>query len=99
MFKPYTEQEAFDKSISGLRDQNRKSYTDHSGRTCAYRGPNGCKCAIGHLIPDNIYSTKMEHKSISILLDYNKYNITKVFKKNGFFFFATTSGCSRLVFC
>lgn len=25
------------------------------GDTCRYRGPNGLKCAVGHIIPDEIY--------------------------------------------
>ena len=31
---------------------------------CLYRAPDGRKCAIGALIPDNIYSPLMEHKSV-----------------------------------
>lgn len=32
---------------------------------CQYRGPNGLKCAIGHLIPDDGYSTIMEMNRVS----------------------------------
>ncbi len=28
--------------------------------TCLYRGPNGAKCAIGHLIPDNLYKSSFD---------------------------------------
>ncbi len=29
---------------------------------CAYRAPDGCKCAIGHLIPDDMYHSGLENK-------------------------------------
>jgi hypothetical protein len=32
---------------------------------CFYRGPNGTKCAAGHLIPDENYSETLEHKPAS----------------------------------
>jgi hypothetical protein len=32
---------------------------------CFYRGPNGTKCAAGHLIPDEKYYPTMEHKPSS----------------------------------
>lgn len=38
---------------------------------CAYRGPNGLKCAIGCLIPDSLYSRSMENNSIKHLIDTN----------------------------
>lgn len=31
-----------------------------SGRRCRYRGDNGTKCAVGHLIPDDKYSPSFE---------------------------------------
>lgn len=35
---------------------------------CRYRGDGGCKCAIGHFIPDEAYSEDMECKSgVSVL--------------------------------
>lgn len=27
---------------------------------CVYRGPGGLKCAVGHVIPDEVYDPKME---------------------------------------
>lgn len=32
---------------------------------CRYRGEGGCKCAIGHLIPDSRYSPDIEGNGIS----------------------------------
>jgi hypothetical protein len=41
---------------------------------CAYRGPNGMKCAAGHLIPDEQYSPKMEGWSVSCFTSEMKDN-------------------------
>lgn len=35
---------------------------------CQYRGPNGTMCAVGVLIPDELYSTKLEQTTIMSLL-------------------------------
>lgn len=58
-----TNQETFDIVVTALRAQGRKSVDAHGG--CMYRGPNGLKCAAGHLIPDSLYSPEMEHKIAS----------------------------------
>lgn len=34
-----------------------------------YRGPNGLKCAVGHLLPDDLYLASMEGDSALTLLD------------------------------
>jgi len=36
--------------------------------TCLYRSPDGCKCAAGHLIPDELYVPEMEGKAIYTLM-------------------------------
>lgn len=36
---------------------------------CAYRNPDGLKCAIGHLIPDEMYDPKMESGSVIRLFE------------------------------
>lgn len=55
-------QTVVDKILTHLWDQGRVSY-DLSLNGCAYRGEDGTKCAIGILIPDDIYSPNMEGKS------------------------------------
>jgi hypothetical protein len=55
-------QAVVDKVLKHLWDQGRVSY-DHSLNGCAYRGEDGTKCAIGILIPDDIYSFDMEGKN------------------------------------
>lgn len=51
-------QEVFDKVLNHLLKQGRKS-VDSDGR-CLYRAPNGDKCAIGCLIPDELYTPELE---------------------------------------
>jgi len=55
-----SKQEMFEKAVKGLREQKAFSMTQ-AGGYCVYRGPDGTKCAMGMLIPDELYSTEMEH--------------------------------------
>ena len=62
-----TKQEIYDIVINHLRAQGAKSLItklDEEGNLipdlCAYRGDGGMKCAAGILIPDDVYSEKME---------------------------------------
>ena len=42
-----------------------------SNQDCMYRGPNGTKCGIGFLIPDELYDVKMEgYAAEQIVKDY-----------------------------
>lgn len=60
-----TKQEIFDKALSGIIAQGGQCIGD-DGR-CAYRiGDN--KCAIGHLIPDDLYWHGMEMRGIQCIL-------------------------------
>ncbi len=58
----FTKQEIFDKVATHLLTQLEKSIED--GARCMYRSPDGLKCAIGCLIPDNQYDCDMEGKSV-----------------------------------
>lgn len=51
-------QEIFNKAYLGLKSQGfeRSSVEE----CCLYRDPSGRKCAIGYLIPDELYSENME---------------------------------------
>lgn len=55
-------QKIFDRAVGGILKQGRASITiDINDRPqCMYRGYNDTKCAVGHLIPDDIYDPKME---------------------------------------
>lgn len=65
-----TDQEIFDITATHLLSQNEKSIikspdTEHGiTPACRYRGEGGLKCAIGPLIPDDLYSANMEGLSI-----------------------------------
>lgn len=55
-------QEVFDTMLAHLRKQGRVAVIDGVG--CAYRTPEGLKCAVGALIPDNLYNPNIENKSV-----------------------------------
>ncbi len=54
---PKNNQEVFDFVVGKIREQGCKSIGEDF---CAYRGPNGLKCAAGWLIPDEEYTPEME---------------------------------------
>lgn len=56
-----TDQEIFDKVAKHLLTQKAVS-KDEEG--CVYRGENGLKCAIGVLIPDDVYTSSLEGNTI-----------------------------------
>jgi hypothetical protein len=70
-----TQQEIFDKVVEHLFAQGCKSseYGVNVGETCLYRGPNGTKCAIGCLIPDNRYTVMYEGGNVARLLTDKQY--------------------------
>lgn len=59
-------QEIFDKVYKAILAQGQKSLRTFPDRdpSCAYRDPQGRKCAIGHLIPDELYQKEMEDMTI-----------------------------------
>lgn len=63
-------QEVFTKVAKHLMTQYQKSRDDNR---CLYRGPNDTSCAIGCLIPREIYSPYMEGVSIINLLSEGKF--------------------------
>src|SRR4051812_610560 len=64
-----TDQEIFDKVATHLLTQNAKSLLLEPGQpiSCLYRGREGKKCAIGCLIPDELYTPYIEGKRIFTL--------------------------------
>ncbi len=58
-----TDQEVFTKVATHLLRQNAKS--NDGGARCMYRGCGGMMCAIGVLIPDELYSKKIELSTAS----------------------------------
>lgn len=57
-----TLQEAYDLMVAHMRKQQAFSMEEGSPR-CKYRGPNGLMCAVGALIPDNVFHERMEAKT------------------------------------
>lgn len=55
-----TRQEIFNTVATALLAQGKASYARYGG--CLYRGPDGTKCAVGHLIPDEKYRPSLEGK-------------------------------------
>lgn len=68
MFKtnrpPNLYQILLDKAVSGLSRQGFEKSVNYDPDTtspqCKYRGRNGLRCALGHLIPDEKYNPKWE---------------------------------------
>lgn len=65
--KKVTEQEIFDRVATHLLAQQRASVSRDNHR-CRYRNDFGLKCAIGALIPDDLYRPQMENLSVVRLL-------------------------------
>lgn len=53
-----------------LAKQRKGSRVDGRDSTCAYRGTDNNMCAIGCLIPDELYNKKYEGKNIRALMSY-----------------------------
>lgn len=75
------DQQIFDTVAKHLLEQGEKSEgpdpSSDDGTTCLYRGPNGLKCAAGCLIPDEMYSPKLEG------LNVNAVTMRKLFEAIG----------------
>lgn len=75
----YTNQTAFDKAAPALIRQRQFSRKEYRGDdVCLYRSPDGCKCAIGHLIPDEKYNPAMECKPIASI--FSKMDLKELFE-------------------
>lgn len=59
-----TLQEIFDVAVTGLLKQGKKSM--QTTGACAYRGVEGCKCAVGFLIKDEFYDRIMDVDTMSV---------------------------------
>jgi hypothetical protein len=64
--QPVEAQELYDYIVEAVVKQGRPSVGDND--RCLYRGPDGLKCAAGHVIPDSMYSPfRMENQSVDTL--------------------------------
>lgn len=66
---PGTAQELFNKAYLGVIKQGKPSRSDNG--YCVFRGKDNCKCAVGHLIPDNKYKLGMEIVSFHDFLEFD----------------------------
>ena len=67
-------QEVFDKVFTHLISQGHQARGDKAGAgltTCQYRGKNGSSCAVGCLIPDEVYTRDMEAMTVKELMCEN----------------------------
>lgn len=68
----FNRQEAFNRAVAGLWAQKAFSMAvmpdmdPDDYMACAYRGLNGTKCAVGHLIPDDRYDAAFENQTPSM---------------------------------
>jgi hypothetical protein len=61
MHKLPSAQEVFDIVVNHLFTQGRPAYDGVQG--CMYRAPDGLRCAVGVLIPDDLYDPEFETNS------------------------------------
>lgn len=71
-----TNQSVFTNSVRYLLRQGVPSIEESSGQ-CKYRSDDGCRCAIGAILPDHLYRRDMEGQRVSLILQErratNKY--------------------------
>jgi len=77
-----TPQEMFDTAYLKIIQQGQKSMG--SNDTCKYRGPRGLKCAIGHMIPDDLAKAwdNRRNSMISKIRSTPKYPIPDFIRNN-----------------
>lgn len=66
-------QEIFDTVSKHLLTQNKKSM---GTKGCAYRGEDGCMCAVGALIRDEFYSEILEGNSVQVKIVINALELS-----------------------
>lgn len=67
---PLNRQNAFNTAYNGVIAQGKPSviiFENEKLPICAYRSNDGCKCNVGHLIPDDKYDPRMENLSFNVL--------------------------------
>lgn len=63
-----TLQEIFDKVVVHLHKQNKQSKVGGNSvyTACMYRTPEGLSCAVGCLIPDGMYTARIESTAVAV---------------------------------
>jgi hypothetical protein len=70
-------QEIFDTVATHLLKQGRRTTNPDIPEMCVYRGANGTKCAVGVLIPDEVYDPMMEGRTVVGLLSHPEFKIPR----------------------
>lgn len=79
-----TDQELFTQAVLGMRSQNYAlSQLDDAIGTCLYRHPDGYKCLVGHLIPDELYHPSIEglsspHLPVDVLPERDNFMLSRL---------------------
>ncbi|HAW53696.1 MAG TPA: hypothetical protein DCX29_01705 [Hyphomonas sp.] len=68
-------------AILAVVKQGRQSLS--ADGACMYRGPDGCKCAIGHMIPDDDYDLRFEGNTIDDDGDFVDMGVPLIAKAAG----------------
>lgn len=74
-----TKQKVYDKVARHLLTQNEKAVLEEN--MCRYRTPDGRKCAVGCLIPDDVYHDSIEGDTVRRLL-CSARDISTVLRQN-----------------
>lgn len=72
----YTNQQIFDKLDALIADNQLQAQVhakQHCYSECSYRPGDGHACAVGHLIPDDVYDKSMEGLQVAELYDEDDY--------------------------
>lgn len=70
-------QEIFDTVATHLLKQGRRAVNPDIPERCHYRGANGTACAVGVLIPDEVYDPMMEGRTVVGLLSHPEFKIPR----------------------
>lgn len=70
-YQDFTPREVFCYMRDNLLRQNAQSLSRDNWYPvgCVYRGDNGTKCAVGWLIPDNLYTANLEGRSAKVVAE------------------------------
>lgn len=85
-----TTQQLFDQSCIGLLIQGKQSMSHGEQGVCAYNGENGCKCAVGQVLPEGIDTRIFE--GVSLMTNVNNVRKERVIKRRAKLLDALTLG-------
>lgn len=73
-----SKQEVFDKVVEHALTQKQQARGKAGGQMeiCMYRTPEGLKCFIGALIPDEEYTPELEGREVDQLLSSDRFGLT-----------------------